>query len=61
MITDFLPKAQVQASQFPLHISHLLQNCKKGKPRGNDLPLLKNDITILIVHSAIIQADQNFF
>jgi len=29
MITDTLPKPQVQASQFPLHISYFLQNCKK--------------------------------
>jgi len=30
---DFLPKPKVQASQFPLHISYLLQNCKKANPR----------------------------
>jgi hypothetical protein len=42
---DFLPKPQVQASQFQLHISYLFQNCKKGKPDEMDLPLLKNDIT----------------
>jgi hypothetical protein len=29
----FLPKPQIQASQFPLHISYFLQNCKKGNPR----------------------------
>ena len=44
-ITDILPKAQVQAFQFPLHISYFLQNCKKSKPGEMDLPLLKNDIT----------------
>jgi hypothetical protein len=42
---DILPKPQVQASQFQLHISYLFQNCKKGKPDEMDLPLLKNDIT----------------
>jgi hypothetical protein len=45
LITDILPKPQVQASQFPLHISYFLQNCKKGKPKREDLPLFKNDIT----------------
>ena len=45
LITYILPKAQVQAFQFPLHISYLLQKCKKGKPGEMDLPLLKNDIT----------------
>jgi hypothetical protein len=43
-----LPKAQVQAFQFQLHISYFLQNCKKGKPDEMDLPLLKNDITIFL-------------
>jgi hypothetical protein len=38
---DILPKPQVQAFQFPLHISYFLQNCKKGKPGEMDLPLLK--------------------
>jgi len=42
---DFLPKPKVQASQFQLHISYFLQNCKKGKPGEMDLPFLKNDIT----------------
>ena len=42
---DFLPVQQVQASQLRLHISYLLQKCKKGKPGEMDLPLLKNDIT----------------
>ena len=28
---DFLPKPQVQASQFQLHISYFLQKCKKGQ------------------------------
>jgi hypothetical protein len=40
-----LPYSQVQASQFQVHISYFLQNCKKGKPGEMDLPLLKNDIT----------------
>ena len=44
-LTDTLPKAQVEAPQFQVHISHLLQKCKKGKPSKKDLPLLKNDIT----------------
>jgi hypothetical protein len=39
--TDFLPKAQVQAFQLPVHISYFLQNCKKGKPGEMDLPYLK--------------------
>jgi hypothetical protein len=42
---DFLPKPQVQASQFQVHISYFLQKCKKGKPSKTDLPFLKNDIT----------------
>jgi hypothetical protein len=41
----FLPKAQVQASQLPVHISYFLQKCKKAKTTKMDLPLLKNDIT----------------
>jgi len=41
----FLPKAQVQAPQFPVYISHFLINCKKRKPPKMDLPFLKNDIT----------------
>jgi len=40
-----LPVQQVQALQFPVHISYLLQKCKKGKPGEMDLPLVKNDIT----------------
>jgi len=47
LIQDILPKAQVQASQFLLHISYFLQICKKGKSSKKDLPLLKNDITTL--------------
>ena len=39
-----LPVQQVQTSQFSLHISYFLQNCKKGKPSERSLPLLKNDI-----------------
>jgi hypothetical protein len=38
LITGYLPKPKVKASQFPVHISYLLQNCKKGKPRKVDLP-----------------------
>jgi len=41
LMTDFLPKAQVQAFQFPLHISYFLQKCKKGKPSKKNLPYLK--------------------
>ena len=37
-ITDFLPYSQVQAFQFPVHISYFLQKCKKGKPSKKDLP-----------------------
>ena len=36
-----LPKVQVQALQFKLHISYFLQKCKKGKPQKKDLTLLK--------------------
>jgi hypothetical protein len=43
--TDFLPKAQPEMALSILHISYLLQKCKKGKPSKTDLPLLKNDIT----------------
>jgi hypothetical protein len=34
----FLPKAQVEAPQFQVHISYFLQKCKKGKPDEMDLP-----------------------
>jgi hypothetical protein len=44
-----LPVQQVQTSQFQVHISYFLQNCKKGKPRKMDLPLLKNDIVIRLI------------
>jgi len=44
LITDILPKPQVQKSQFPIHISYFLQKCKKGKFPKMDLPLLENDI-----------------
>ena len=47
LITDFLPKTQVQASQLQLHISYFLQKCKKGKSSEMELPLLKNDITTI--------------
>jgi hypothetical protein len=36
-----LPKAQVEAPQFQVHISYFLQNCKKGKPSKKNLPYLK--------------------
>jgi len=42
---DFLPKPQVQAHRFQLHISYLLQKCKKGKFPRKGFALLKNDIT----------------
>jgi len=42
---DILPKPQVQASQFPLHISYFLQNCKKANPVKWICPFFKNDIT----------------
>ena len=42
---DTLPKPKVKASQFPVHLSYLLQNCKKGKPPEKGLSWLKNDIT----------------
>jgi hypothetical protein len=45
LITDFLPKPQVQIPHIPVHISYFLQNCKKGKPPKRDLPLMENDIT----------------
>jgi len=51
---DILPKPQVQASQFQLHISYFLQKCKKGKPGEMDLPLLKNDITTFELASGIV-------
>ena len=38
---DFLPKAQPEMALSILHISHFLQNCKKGKPCKIDLPYLK--------------------
>jgi hypothetical protein len=44
-IACILPKAQVQAPQFQVHISYFLQNCKKGKPSEISLPFLENDIT----------------
>ena len=52
-----LPKPQVQAPQFQLHISYFLQNCKKGKPSKKDLPYLKtisqvlNPLSKLRIHS----------
>ena len=38
-ICAFLPKAQPEMALSGLHISYLLQKCKKGKPRQTDLPL----------------------
>ena len=46
-ITCFLPKPQVKAPQFPLHISYFLQNCKKSKFPKKGFALLKNDITTI--------------
>ena len=43
--TDVLPKPKVKASQFQVHISHFLQNCKKGKPGEMDTLFFENDIT----------------
>jgi hypothetical protein len=37
-VSFILPKAQVQASQFQVHISYLLQKCKKGKLSKKELP-----------------------
>ena len=54
----FLPKQQVKAPQFPLHISYFLQKCKKGKPGEMDLPLLKNDITDSELASGIVDTLQ---
>jgi hypothetical protein len=45
LITDILPKAQVEAPQFQVHISHLLQKCKKDKFPEKEFALFKNDIT----------------
>jgi hypothetical protein len=35
LITDILPKPQVQAFQFQVHISYLLQKCKKWQTLSN--------------------------
>ena len=40
-VSYILPIQQVQASQFSLHISYFLQNCKKGKSSKKDLPYSK--------------------
>jgi hypothetical protein len=45
IITGFLPKQQPETEPRSVHISYFLQKCKKDKPCGMDLPLLKNDIT----------------
>ena len=45
LISDILPKSQVQAFQFPVHISYLLQKCKKKQTREKEFALFKNDIT----------------
>ena len=44
-VSFILPIAKVKASQFPVHISYFLQNCKKGNPSEISLPFFKNDIT----------------
>ena len=36
-----MPKAQPEMALSGLHISYLLQKCKKGKPSEINLPLLK--------------------
>jgi len=36
-----LPKPKVKASQFPVHISYFLQQCKKDKSYDMDLPSWK--------------------
>ena len=45
MHEDILPVQQVQASQFPLHISYFLQKCKKRQNPEKGFALFKNDIT----------------
>jgi len=41
LITDTLPKPQVQAFQLPVHISYFLQNCKKANPMKWICPIEK--------------------
>ena len=38
LITDFLPRAPAKVPQLKVHISHLLQKCKKGKALTKSLP-----------------------
>jgi hypothetical protein len=38
MHEDTLPVQQVQAPQFPVHISYFLQKCKKANPRKRICP-----------------------
>jgi len=35
----YLPKTQIRALQFKVHISYFLQKCKKSKPLKKSLPL----------------------
>jgi hypothetical protein len=41
LITDTLPYSQVQTPHIQVHISYLLQKCKKGKPRKRICPIEK--------------------
>jgi hypothetical protein len=52
-----LPKPQVQAYKFTVHISYFLQNCKKAKSLKNDLLKLKNDISTILRHQKRAIAD----
>ena len=56
----FLPYSQVQAFQFPVHISYFLQKCKKGKPSKKGLTLLNNDITTFELASGIVDTLQMY-
>jgi len=47
---DYLPKPKVKASQFQLHISYFLQNCKKGKFRKRICPYWKTISQLLNWH-----------
>ena len=47
--SDHLPKVQVRALQFKVHISSFLRKCKKGKSPKKDLPHWKKDIIRLFI------------
>ena len=53
LIKNNLPKPQVKAPQFPLHISYFLQKCKKSKPDEMDLPYWKTISQLLNWHQNI--------